>query len=84
MDAGWFKGSTCLYHQCGLSRHLAGMAIVVASMGFWALGMRGMMITTTGEDYMILAEAKGLKPSRIFWLYGVRNSILPQVTALAL
>ena len=33
---------------------------------------------------MILAEAKGLRPSRIFWLYGVRNAILPQVTALAL
>ena len=60
------------------------MAIVISSMGLWALGMRGMMITTAGEDYMILAEAKGLRPSRIFWLYGVRNSILPQVTALAL
>jgi peptide/nickel transport system permease protein len=58
------------------------LAIVIASMGFWALGMRGMMITTAGEDYMILAQAKGLKPSRVFWLYGVRNSILPQVTAL--
>jgi peptide/nickel transport system permease protein len=63
---------------------LPALAIVVASMGFWALGMRGMMITTTGEDYVILAEAKGLKPQRIFWMYGVRNSILPQVTALAL
>ncbi|MBE2235802.1 MAG: ABC transporter permease [Anaerolinea sp.] len=63
---------------------LPAFAIVLASMGFWALGMRGMMITTTGEDYVILAEAKGLKPSRIFWMYGVRNSILPQVTALAL
>ena len=63
---------------------LPAMAIVIASMGFWALGMRGMMITTAGEDYMILAQAKGLRPSRIFWLYGVRNSILPQVTALAL
>jgi len=63
---------------------LPAMAIVVTSMGLWAIGMRGMMITTAGEDYMILAEAKGLKPSRIFWMYGVRNSILPQVTALAL
>ena len=60
------------------------MAIVVTSMGLWAIGMRGMMITTAGEDYMILAQAKGLAPSRIFWLCGVRNSILPQVTALAL
>lgn len=63
---------------------LPAVSIVVTSMGFWALGMRGMMITTDGEDYMILAEAKGLSPSRVFWWYGVRNSILPQVTALAL
>jgi peptide/nickel transport system permease protein len=63
---------------------LPALAIVVTTMGFWALGMRGMMITTTGEDYMILAEAKGLKPNRVFWIYGVRNAILPQITALAL
>jgi peptide/nickel transport system permease protein len=63
---------------------MPALAIVVASMGFWALGMRGMMITTDGEDYMILAQAKGLKPRRIFFRYSVRNAILPQVTALAL
>jgi len=63
---------------------LPAIAIVITSMGFWALGMRGMMITNDGEDYMILAEAKGLKPSRIFWRYGMRNSILPQITALAI
>ncbi|MCB0137446.1 MAG: ABC transporter permease [Caldilineaceae bacterium] len=75
----WPYVSSIAYHAI-----LPATAIVIASMGFWALGMRGMMITTAGEDYMILAEAKGLRPSRIFWLYGVRNSILPQVTALAL
>jgi peptide/nickel transport system permease protein len=63
---------------------LPAFAVVLYSMGFWALGMRGMMVTTDGEDYMILAQAKGLRPWRIFFLYGVRNSILPQVTALAL
>jgi peptide/nickel transport system permease protein len=68
-----------LYHGI-----LPAIAIVVTSMGFWALGMRGMMITNDGEDYMILAEAKGLSPFRVFWVYGIRNSILPQITALAL
>ena len=63
---------------------LPAISIVVTSMGFWALGMRGMMITNDGEDYMILAEAKGLHPRRVFWAYGVRNSVLPQITALAL
>lgn len=59
-------------------------SIVMASMGFWALGMRGMMITADGEDYLLLAQAKGLSPGRIFFRYSVRNAILPQVTALAL
>jgi peptide/nickel transport system permease protein len=63
---------------------LPALSIVITSMGFWGLGMRGMMITIDGEDYMILAQAKGLRPSRVFWRYGIRNAVLPQVTALAL
>jgi len=41
-------------------------------------------VTTMGEDYVVFAEAKGLKPSTIFTRYCLRNAILPQVTALAL
>jgi peptide/nickel transport system permease protein len=63
---------------------LPALSIVVASMGYWALGMRGMMITNAGEDYIILARAKGLSPARLFLRYAVRNAVLPQVTALAL
>lgn len=63
---------------------LPAISIIVASMGFWALGMRGMMITTDGDDFLVLAQAKGLSPRRVFWRYSVRNAILPQVTALAL
>ncbi len=63
---------------------LPATAIILTSMGFWALGMRGMMITIDGQDYMVLAEAKGLRPNRIFMRYGIRNGILPQMTALAL
>jgi peptide/nickel transport system permease protein len=63
---------------------LPALAIVFTTMGFWALGMRGMMITTDGQDFMVLAHAKGLRPSRIFLMYGIRNAILPQITALAL
>jgi peptide/nickel transport system permease protein len=63
---------------------LPASAIILASMGFWALGMRGMMITTAGEDYILLANAKGLMPGYVLWRYTVRNAILPQVTALSL
>ncbi len=53
-------------------------------MGFWALGMRGMMITVAGEDYLTLARAKGIRPLQVLFSYEVRNAILPQVTALVI
>jgi peptide/nickel transport system permease protein len=63
---------------------LPSASMVVAGVGFWALAMRGMMITTLGEDYVMLAEARGLSPRRIFFRYAMRNAMLPQVTSLAL
>ncbi len=59
-------------------------ALVVVSFGYWTLGMRGMMVTIEGEDYMTLAQAKGLRPFYVLYRYMVRNAILPQITALAL
>jgi peptide/nickel transport system permease protein len=63
---------------------LPAMSIVLVATGGWALAMRGMMVTTMGEDYVTFADAKGLKSSTIFMRYCVRNAILPQMTALAL
>jgi peptide/nickel transport system permease protein len=63
---------------------LPAMSIVIAAIGFSALGMRGMMVTTAGEDYIGFAEAKGLPDRRIFTHYALRNAILPQVTSFAL
>jgi len=63
---------------------LPALSIVLADLGGWALSMRGMMVTVQGEDYMTLAEAKGLKDTRVFSRYAIRNAILPQATSLAL
>lgn len=63
---------------------LPGLAFMLGAVGFWAVGMRGMMINNQGEDFMVQAEAKGLKGRRIFFRYGVRNAMLPQITGLAL
>ena len=46
--------------------------------------MRSMMVTIQGEDYMLQADAKGLKDNRIFYRYAMRNAILPQITGLAM
>ena len=63
---------------------LPALSLVLGGIGFWALGMRAMMVNVLGEDYITFAESKGLSPRRIFLCYGMRNALLPQVTALAL
>jgi len=63
---------------------LPALSIILSSIGFWALGMRGMMVTTLGEDYIALAEAKGLQGGEVFFRYALRNALLPQTTSLAL
>ncbi|NDJ62477.1 MAG: ABC transporter permease, partial [Chloroflexi bacterium] len=73
-----FIGSV-IYHGT-----LPALSIVLVSFGYWALGMRGMMITVEGEDYMQLAYAKGLKPFYVLYRYMIRNAILPQITAFAI
>lgn len=63
---------------------LPSLSIVLASLGTWAIAMRGMIVSVLGEDYIMLAEAKGLPPARVFFAYGLRNAMLPQLTHLAL
>lgn len=60
---------------------LPALSMILVGIGLWALGMRGMMVTVQGEDYITMAEAKGLKGSTLFFRYALRNTILPQVTS---
>jgi len=68
-----------IYHST-----LPALSIIIAGIGGWILGMRGMMVTVLGEDYLTLAEAKGLRDRRIFFSYAMRNAMLPQFTGLAI
>ena len=63
---------------------LPALSIIVSSVGFWALSMRGMVVTVQGEDFMMQGRAKGLKRARLFLRYGIRNAMLPQATGLAI
>lgn len=63
---------------------LPAVAILLSQLGFWAIGMRGMMVTAEGEDYMLFAEASGMKGKTLFLQYAMRNALLPQTTGLAL
>jgi peptide/nickel transport system permease protein len=63
---------------------LPALTIVAASIGGWILGMRNMVLTTMSEDYVLLAEAKGLSSRRVMYMYAARNAILPSVANFAM
>jgi len=59
------------------------LSIVISSLAGWMLGMRNMMITTIGEDFVLMAVAKGLPRRRVIW-HAARNAILPSIANFAL
>jgi peptide/nickel transport system permease protein len=63
---------------------LPGLTIVVASISGWLIGMRNNMINTLNEDYVLLAEAKGLREGWISYMYVARNALLPNITGFAI
>jgi peptide/nickel transport system permease protein len=78
---GWqwsFIGSA-IYHSL-----LPALTIVLTSVAGWMLQMRNVMITTTGEDYVIAAQAKGLPNHRVVFTYAARNALLPQLQGFGL
>ena len=52
--------------------------IVLASLGGFILSIRNQVITTMDEDFVLVAQAKGLPARTVIW-YAVRNALLPVV-----
>ncbi|MDR1378105.1 MAG: ABC transporter permease [Synergistaceae bacterium] len=58
-------------------------SLVIMSFGGWALYIRNMMVKALGEDYILIARARGLPYSRVVWNHAFR-SILPPVLTIFL
>jgi peptide/nickel transport system permease protein len=63
---------------------LPALTIVASSIAGWMLGMRNAMLTTLAEDYVLMAQAKGLSERRVMLAYAARNAILPNITGFAI
>jgi len=63
---------------------LPALTLVLSSIAGWVLGMRNAMVTTLSEEYVLMAEAKGLPERQVMFSYAARNAILPNVTGFAL
>ncbi|MCX8170993.1 MAG: ABC transporter permease [Candidatus Bathyarchaeota archaeon] len=67
-----------LYHYV-----LPFFSIVIGAIGGWAIGMRTMAIYELKSDYVSYVDALGLSDRKILQ-YVFKNSMLPQVTGLAI
>jgi peptide/nickel transport system permease protein len=63
---------------------LPATTIVITSMGGWMLGMRNNMIGVLSQDFIVMAQAKGLRDRRIMITSAARNAILPSLTGFAI
>ena len=62
---------------------LPALTLTLALLGSKFLLVRNNMVGILGEDFMLVARAKGLKPARLKWRHALRNTLLPFVAHLA-
>lgn len=60
------------------------VSLTLIQLGSYVLTMRATLIDALGEDYVVLAKAKGVPPRTILWKHAVRNAMLPATTLIGL
>ncbi len=75
----WAYISSVLYHGT-----LPMLTLVFVLTGGFAVTMRNNMINLLGEDYIVMARAKGLSDNNVMLWYAARNALLPTVSSLAI
>jgi ABC-type dipeptide/oligopeptide/nickel transport system permease component len=73
-------------HVKDLASHilLPALTLGLVLYGEYTLIVRSAMLETLGEDYILTARAKGLKPRTIVRTHALRNAMLPITTLVAL
>jgi len=63
---------------------LPALTVALTLYGEYTLIVRSAMLETLGEDYVLTARAKGLKPWTVVRRHAFRNAMLPTVTLMAI
>jgi peptide/nickel transport system permease protein len=79
LGRNWETALSILQHAI-----LPSLALMFWAIGTWSLTMRASMVIILSEDYLTFGRAKGLPEWVIFFKYGIRNALLPQVTNLSI
>ncbi|RLF05023.1 MAG: ABC transporter permease [Thermoprotei archaeon] len=80
------KPSLTLRFLLDLLKHafLPALSLILTQYSVQFIIMRSLVINTRTKDYVVFGEAMGLPKSKLLFKYVLRNSLLPQVTGLAI
>lgn len=88
---GWLPagGIGTLADDAGFWDHAQYFVLPVATLGIASIGghtryVRAAMLETLRQDYIRTARAKGLSETRVVFIHGLRNALIPVVTIIAL
>jgi peptide/nickel transport system permease protein len=84
MPLGGTSSGLALAGEVGRRLILPVATLTLATVGSIFLLARASMLTTLGEDYILMAEAKGLPAATIALRHALRNALLPVYTSLTL
>ena len=77
----WSLGFLWIYIKHSV---LPAATLVLIGFGGWFIGMKSLTSNIISEDYVVYAEATGMKESKVLSQYIMRNGLLPQLTGLAM
>jgi peptide/nickel transport system permease protein len=60
------------------------ISLVLVQLGAYVLTLRATLIEALGEDYCVLANAKGVPNRKVVWKHALRNALLPTTTLIGL
>ena len=74
---GWALLADRLWHLC-----LPVLSLTLMGFGGWALYVRNLMVRALGEDFVLMARARGLSPHSVVYGHAFRTILPPIVTIL--
>ena len=89
----WFPITTTIIQNQGTwtyiisllrSSILPAATMIVVGFGWWVISMKAMSENTAEEEYVKYARFRGISEGRIANKYVFRNSVIPQVSGLAI
>lgn len=59
------------------------ITMVYAGFAFLSRFVKNGMLDVLGEDYILMARAKGVSENKIYWKHALRNALIPVITLFA-